>query len=179
MIAVGAITYLNCPNRIVGAFLFPIGLIVIMEFGFRLYTGCVGYARSKNDVFHLLITFLMNAVGCAFVMCVPTQGAESVWLSRLDTSLWMVFAKGFICGILIFACVFKRDVLITMIAIPAFIICGAEHSIADICFMFAAQHFTIEGVIFILVVAMGNATGSLVVSLWMALSNKTNRRDTK
>ena len=38
MISIGSMIYLNCPNKIVGAFLFSIGLITIMIFQFKLYT---------------------------------------------------------------------------------------------------------------------------------------------
>lgn len=172
MIAIGAVIYLNCPNRIVGAFLFSIGLITIMEFGFKLYTGAVGFVRTASQTLHVIIIFIMNAVGCLFICLVPTTGAQAVWEPKLDASLVTVLAKAFICGILIFLCVSKKDVITTIVAIAAFILCGAEHSIADICFMYAAKDVTWRGVLFILIVALGNAAGSLSVSLWITFKEK-------
>ena len=179
MIAIGAVTYLNCPNRIVGAFLFSTGLITIMVLDFSLYTGRVGFVRKWKDVTQMLSILLMNAVGCLFIMILPTQDAWLVWNNRLDYPLYIVFAKAVVCGVLIYVCVYQHKVnsepasiLTTLVAIPAFILCGAEHSIADICFMFAAHNFTLKGVIFILVVALGNAAGSLMLSVWITQRNE-------
>ena len=38
-IAIGGTVYLSCPNKYLGAFLFGIGLFVILSFGFNLFTG--------------------------------------------------------------------------------------------------------------------------------------------
>lgn len=174
MIAIGAVIYLNCPNRIVGAFLFSIGLITIMEFGFKLYTGAVGFVRTANQTLHVVITLIMNAIGCLFICLVPVTGAQAVWAPKLAVPLIVVLAKAFICGILIFLCVSKKDVITTIAAIAAFILCGAEHSIADICFMYAAKDVTWRGILFILIVVIGNAAGSLSIALWMRFKKKLN-----
>lgn len=179
MIATGAVIYLNCPNRIVGAFLFSIGLIVIMEFEFNLYTGKVGFARTTKDLPRLALVFIMNAVGCLLILLLPTNNAINVWNGRLDYPLYVVFAKAVVCGMLIYVCVHQHkinsrevSIMTTLVAIPAFILCGAEHSIADICFMFAARQITWKGIVFILIVAIGNAVGSLAFSLWISKRNE-------
>ena len=47
-IAIGGTVYLSCPNKYLGAFLFGIGLFVILSFGFNLFTGKVGYAVENK-----------------------------------------------------------------------------------------------------------------------------------
>ena len=42
-IGIGGAVYLTLENKIVGAFLFTVGLFTILIFGFKLYTGMVGY----------------------------------------------------------------------------------------------------------------------------------------
>lgn len=179
MIAIGAIVFLNCPNRIVGAFLFSIGLISVMNFGFQLYTGKVGYIRHIRQLPYILGVLLMNGVGCLLMLGFPTSGAQQVWQAHVQTSLGVAFVKAIVCGILIYICVAQHKVqpsaasiLITVIAIPAFILGGAEHSVADICFMLAARDFSLQSLLFILVVAAGNAVGSLVFSLWLEYREK-------
>ncbi len=174
MIAIGSSVYLNCKNKFVGAFLFAIGLITIMFFGFELYTGKVGYLRSPKKIPYILSVLLFNAVGCAFIMLLPTDGAEAVWRAHVEIPLCYAFAKAVVCGILIYVCVAQHkkyggavSILTTLVAIPAFILGGAEHSIADICYMLAARDLSLYSILFILVVAAGNAVGSLVFSLWV------------
>lgn len=180
MIAIGAVIYLNCPDKIVGAFLFSIGLIVIMSFGFNLYTGAVGYVRKFKDIPLIINIFLMNFVGCAFIAYVPTNGASEIMQAKLECGLMAAFIKGIICGILIFVCVaHKKDIRITMIAIPAFILCGAEHSIADIAFAFAAKSITLQTMLFVLVVAIGNAIGALAISIWIEMRTKNELHTNK
>ena len=146
-----------------------------MEFEFSLYTGKVGFARKCIDIPKLMCIFVMNAIGCLFVFTLPVQEPDATWLNRIGCPAHIVFAKAIVCGILIYLCVHQHkthprstSILTTLVAIPAFILCGAEHSIADICFMFAARDFTIKGVVFILIVALGNAAGSLLISVWVA-----------
>ena len=179
MIAIGAVVYLNCPNRIVGAFLFSIGLIVIMEFEFNLYTGKAGYVRTIKDSLRLVLIFIMNAIGCSLIFLLPTNGTTNIWAGHLDYPIYVVFAKAVVCGMLIYVCVHQHktnsrevSIMTTLVAIPSFILGGAEHSIADICFMFAARQITLEGITFILIVAIGNAVGSLAFSLWIYKRNE-------
>ena len=47
-IAIGGTVYLSCPNKYLGAFLFGIGLFVILSFSFNLFTGKVGYAVENK-----------------------------------------------------------------------------------------------------------------------------------
>ena len=49
LIALAVHIYLNCSNKIVGAFLFSIGLIGVMVLKASLYTGKVGYVKTKKD----------------------------------------------------------------------------------------------------------------------------------
>lgn len=42
-IGLGGTAYLSCDNKILGSFLFGLGLFTILNFGFNLFTGKVGY----------------------------------------------------------------------------------------------------------------------------------------
>lgn len=55
-IGIGGMVYLNCENKVVGAFMFCIGLLTILLFGFNLYTGKVGYtARISRLILDRLL----------------------------------------------------------------------------------------------------------------------------
>ena len=47
-IGIGGIVNLSCDNRYMGAFLFGLGLFVILTFGLMLFTGKVGYAVENK-----------------------------------------------------------------------------------------------------------------------------------
>ena len=169
MISIGSMVYLNCPNKIVGAFLFSIGLITIMIFKFKLYTGEIGYIRKLNEIPYILTVLVGNLIGCASILIMPVNNAEEIIINKLNCCLPYTFGKAVICGIIIYVCVATyrttKNWYIDLIGVPTFILCGAEHSIADLCFIFAAREFTFNALIFIIVVIIGNAVGSLCISL--------------
>lgn len=178
MIAIGAVVYINCPNRIVGAFLFSIGLLTIMEFELDLYTGKIGYMKVSQWKQAITI-FLMNAVGCMLALIAPKQEATNIWLLKTSEPIVTLFFEAVICGVLIFICVDRyrrgRDAqayIMTLLAIPTFILSGAEHSIANICFMVASREISLKGIVVVAVVATGNAIGARGLRLWLLRREK-------
>ena len=64
MIAIGSAVYINCSNKIIGAILFSVGLITIMQLKFNLFTGKIGFVRNRRDILYafiilILLTFLI------------------------------------------------------------------------------------------------------------------------
>lgn len=169
MISIGSTVYLNCPNKVIGAFLFSIGLITIMIFGFKLYTGEIGYIRKPNEIPYTLTVIIGNCIGCLLILIMPTNNVEQIISDKLACYLPYVFGKAVICGIIIYVCVVAyrttQNWYITLLGVPTFILCGAEHSIADLCFLIAAREFTLRALIFFMIVIIGNAVGSICVSL--------------
>lgn len=47
MIAIGEVAYLVIPNKVVGAFIFSVGLLTVCMYGMNLYTGKIGYIFNK------------------------------------------------------------------------------------------------------------------------------------
>ena len=118
------------PSIIVGALLFPVGLISISYLGFNLYTGKIGVAfRNKNidkkglNVFEWLMWILLgNAVG-AFIMgliiyamtFINRDSALSIAVIQTGDARVMPFTvKGFfdmsyksiLCGMLVYIAIF-------------------------------------------------------------------------
>lgn len=170
-ISIGAMVFVGVGGGWIGATLFSIGLYLVLWYGLNLYTGKVGYANSFKDIVSLIIIFIGNLIGCALSFATPfSQMAADMAAAKLALPLWLVFVKAIICGILIYAGVDqykKQKQYAPIIAVPAFILAGAEHCIADICYFIMARTISIEVIVFILVVVIGNAIGSL---LWRFLS---------
>lgn len=80
-----------------------------------------------------------------------------------------VFIASILCGIIIYICVeaYRKSGAwqVSIIGVPVFILIGAEHSIADVCFAFASKSISLDIILFICVVAIGNAIGSIVINI--------------
>ena len=140
MISIGGYVYLGCENRVVGAVFFTVGLITITLFGFDLYTGKIGYwlGQSRQERWQTLLSLPCNAVGCLIAGLArrPAGAVLALCEARLTKAPLILLVDGIFCGILIFICVeiykTRGTVLGILICIPTFILCGFEHSIADI-----------------------------------------------
>ena len=134
----------------VGMFLFSVGLIGVIKYTAKLYTGTAGFVREWSDIPSLLLILLGNIIGCALVsaisLCSPLalpQAAETVVLGRLANGWFKCGVLAIGCGVLMsFAVDFARrgektsggnisDWLPLLFAVPAFILCGFPHCIAD------------------------------------------------
>lgn len=110
-IAIGGTVYLSCPNKYLGAFLFSIGLFVILSFGFNLFTGKVGYAVENKPSYlgELGIIWLGNFAGAVLSALLITQTristisdkATELCNIKLGDNITSVFILSFFCGILI------------------------------------------------------------------------------
>ena len=171
MISIGGYVFLGCENRVVGALFFTVGLITITLFGFDLYTGKVGYwlSQSGAERGQTLLSLPCNAIGCllAGLARQPAGAVLTLCEARLAKAPLTLLVDGIFCGILIFICVeiykTRGTVLGILICIPTFILCGFEHSVADIFYFANARIFSGQAVVVVLLVALGNALGALLI----------------
>lgn len=163
-IAIAALVFLNVGGGIAGAALFTTGLLTILTFEFKLYTGAVGYISTRQDIKNIFIILIGNIIGCALLLFFNVPAAAGLIAAKLSTSWGIVFLKSIVCGFLMYIAVeaFKKNKpYLTVLGVISFILFGAEHSIANICFWFAAGAFSFGGLIFILVNIAGNAIGAI------------------
>ena len=180
MISIGGAVYLSCDNKYVGALAFCVGLISVVLFKMELYTGKVGYVVTEKPTFLLdtLISIPGNFLGCAIVglICPPFGSAEAVCIAKLAKAPMRVFVDAFLCGLLIYVCVEiwkKHNKLIGILfCVPAFILCGFEHSIADMFYFFNGRSFTLATLLFILIVIAGNGVGAVFFHSLLTLAGK-------
>ena len=171
MISIGGYVYLGCENRVVGAVFFTVGLITITLFGFDLYTGKIGYwlGQSRQERWQTLLSLPCNAVGCLIAGLArrPAGAVLALCEARLAKAPLTLLVDGIFCGILIFICVeiykTRGTVLGILICIPTFILCGFEHSIADMFYFCSAGVFTPDALVFILLVIVGNGIGGMII----------------
>ena len=132
-------------NPVLGMFLFCVGLIAVVKYQTRLYTGTAGFLSSWRDLPSLLLILLGNIAGCLAVASVALvsplplgEAAIKVITSRLAVGWWGTGLLAIGCGLLMSLAVdFARknrdfsDWLPLLFAVPAFILCGFPHCVAD------------------------------------------------
>ncbi len=176
-ISIGGCVYMASDVKWVGAILFAVGLLTVVAFRLDLYTGKVGYIveNPPNYLWIVLISIIGNFIGCLFIglmmQSALSSGAllatETAVAAKLDLEWYSVLFKGIMCGMLMFIAVdfFKQrqSFLAIFFCVPVFILSGFEHSIADMFYFCAANVFTVDALVFIVLVIIGNGIGGLLI----------------
>ena len=175
------------PNAVMGAFLFGFGLLTIVSYGFKLYTGAVGYLaiQGKNTpryLLELLLIWTGNLIGCFTVgqlvrmtRSFPNfaERVSSVCAAKAGDSLTSWLILSFFCGILMYVAVetFKRkDELDAAVRVPVLFLCvaifilsGFEHCIANMYYFSAADAWSWKALGAIGVMTLGNSLGGMLL----------------
>lgn len=184
MIGVGGTVYLMCDNKLLGSMLFSFGLFTIIQCGFSLYTGKVGYIPENKPIYirEVAVTFIGNAIGTGLAALLIRltrignkvhKNAVSAMDTKMNDSYPSIFILGIFCGLLMYLAVDNgkrcrqggHDVSFvfgTVVPVMVFILSGFNHSVAD-CFYFFAADVSLKGGIYIIVVAFGNAVGGMLI----------------
>ena len=84
-------------------------------------------------------------------------------------SLVSLFVLAIFCGILMYAAVdgYKKcnNPVILVFCVAVFILCGFEHSIADMAYYFIAGMFNVDALFRIAVISIGNGVGGVLIPL--------------
>ena len=145
-ISIGCIVNLRV-GGVAGAALFAFGLLAVVHYKLKLYTGTAGFIRAKGDWAMLVTVLLGNIVGCA-VTALAVNYAQPDIISPDAAIVGSRLAKGPIaCGILAIGCGFimttavefgrQGKFLPLLFGVPVFILCGFTHSIADAFYFIA------------------------------------------
>lgn len=169
MIGIAGIIYLIVPLTWVAAILFSIGLIIICMMQYNLYTGKIGYIKSYKEIPIMLKYILGNFIGVLLVSFVSVVNSSALVEAKLQLPYWLLLLKSIGCGFLMYIAVEiykqKQSIIGILCCIPAFIIAGFEHSIADMFYICNAHIFNLQTLLFILIVVVGNALGALLHKL--------------
>lgn len=123
-----------------GAVLFSFGLLTVVGYRLKLYTGTAGFIK-KNELGQLLLILGGNIVGCLLVALLSRmsplglqESAQKILELRLSTGALRCGLLGIGCGfIMTTAVTFAREknYLPLLFGVPMFIICGFTHCVAD------------------------------------------------
>lgn len=179
LITIGGTVFLSCDNRYLGAVFFSVALLCICYKGYALFTGKIGLmaqSHTKDDWQALFFGLLGNILGTAFGGAAiifsglpASEAAKALVASKLLQAGLETFIRAAFCGILMYMAVSiyreKTTVLGIVFCIPVFILCGFEHSVADMFYVAAADSFSWQIAGFLALVLLGNAAGALLMPL--------------
>lgn len=175
LVGIGVIVNTLSDNKYIGAMLFSLALLVIVQCKLFLYTGMIGFAKKK-EFFTLLSVLFCNLFGVSLLTMLIKFGNQQFAISieeiaqkKFSQSMYQLFLYAFVCGILMFVAVKCKDRIITIFCIMTFILSGYEHCIAD--FPLLLVNPSKENIVKFLLIILGNSFGSILAF------NLTNKKD--
>lgn len=160
-------------KSIIGAVLFAFGLLTVVHYGLRLYTGTAGFIQ-KGEVGKLLLILFGNILGCFAVAlmlrCSPMplqETAQKILEGRLAVGAFKGGVLAIGCGFIMTTAVTfarKGQNLPLLFGVPLFIMCGFPHCVAD-AFYYLCVPFSFIGnnwvdvLIFYVSIVLGNFIG--------------------
>ena len=128
------------------------------------------------DYFELL---LLGLLGNAIATCVcgaviravlPTVGenALTICTSKLEQTIPSALVRAVFCGILMYLAVsiyrdHNKNIAGILFCIPVFILCGFEHSIADMFYFAASGIISLKAFGYLWIIIIGNAIGGMLL----------------
>lgn len=180
-----ATAQLGNEGKIIGAFLFSLGIYFIICFELKLFTGMVANIPNEKLGYavNLALCFIANAMGVAVVACLVyfsqigksvSEVASGLITQKLDSSLWYInsFCSSVLCGFLITLSVKapeympKKGLSATfgvVIPIMLFVFCGFDHSVANMLYFYLNFDISLKIVGYILITILGNIVGGIAL----------------
>jgi len=196
-ISIGAIIYLLCSNKIVGALLFSVGIIMVMEFMFLLFTGYVPTQRDKQPIKEYIVNSLFVLVGNIVGVLITVglialtrdknslyEAALKISETKLNDNLLSIFILSIFCGFIIAMIVkannYKKQIIYSAMMIAVFILSSFEHVVANAFYLgISGKLFTWQGLLFMLICALGNFVGGFASSFIESQSQEIKVEENK
>lgn len=197
LVSMGGIVYLSCDNKYLGALLFGLGLYTIIQFGFYLFTGKVGYIVNKGVKYipEVLLILVGNCIGTLITSGLVnltkigdkiSEKAYNIMDGKLSDTPLSSFILAFFCGMLMYIAVengvmskkTNSDTSVlagTLLAIMVFILSGFNHCIADMFYLFVSGNYKPEAVIYFILVILGNSAGGMTLPFIRKLGALNNQ----
>jgi len=194
-IALGSILFILCSSfvnegKTIGAFLFPIGLILVCFLSFNLFTGKIGFFfntdNKKKNAINLLIMLLFNIgisffIGWIFNLIIKnnsqiTSTLSSLYEKKTQNSYFFQLASSFMCGIFVYSAVilYKKmnnvvlKLLGIFLSISLFVLMGFDHCIANSFYFAAAGQLNNSATYLSLFISIiGNSFGAITINYFL------------
>lgn len=164
-IALGCCLFLLAPNNIIGAILFSCGLLCVRIYKLNLFTGKMQYMiTNEYPVFYYPLILIGNFIGVAIIWGITSEltsaAAIPVAAAKVAQPFLIAMIKGVGCGMLMSLATNSDSPLwMCLICIPAFILAGFNHCIADAYYALAGGNINVN----IIATIIGNIIGGAIL----------------
>lgn len=184
MIGIGGIAFLAISDKVIGAFIFSIGLLTICMYDMNLYTGKIGYLIGNKSPYiqELITTLIGNFIGAYFVGYIMRLTRFNSYINnaldivnvKLNDNLISIFILAFFCGILMYLAVsnFKKykngieKIIGIFMGVMTFLLCGFEHCIANVFYISITNMWSFKAILWLCIVILGNTIGALFIRFY-------------
>lgn len=184
-ISLGCIANICSQNKIVGSLFFVIGLFLVLSYKLELFTGkaCYVTQQSPSYIIAMIVSYVGNLIGALIMgmLCagidkfVPLIANFSVGLeARMTAPAAQIIILGYLCNWCIYIAVnaYKRQgahswesFVGLLLGVSVFVLCGFEHSIADMVYVTMCGLWSWQAIGFIGLVTIGNVLGGMSASV--------------
>ena len=138
----GYLSMIGVLNGVVGAIVFAFGLLTIVAYKLKLFTGTAGFiSMNKKDLGDLLLILVGNVIGCGIVALMTRLSpndincvAERILTGRIVNGPLKSGLLAIGCGFIMTTAVTfarKGNMLPLIFGVPLFIFCGFPHCLVD------------------------------------------------
>ena len=138
----GYLSMIDVLNGVVGAVVFAFGLLTIVAYKLKLFTGTAGFiSANKEDFSNLLLILVGNVIGCGVVALMTRLSpndincvAEKILSGRVANGALRSGVLAIGCGFIMTTAVTfarKGNMLPLIFGVPLFIFCGFPHCLVD------------------------------------------------
>lgn len=159
-------------GALAGAILFALGLLSIVGYKLKLFTGTAGFI-TKNEIGTLFTILMGNIFGCFMIALLTSFSPMADAIQDAAYNIMMTRSRsgaigcGFLaigCGLLMTTAVTfarQKNFIPLLLAVPLFIVCGFPHCVADAFYYMSIPFNTwsVELLVIYIATVLGNAIG--------------------
>lgn len=186
------IVYNLTHNKLIAALLFSFALLLIVNKGYYLYTGKIGYLlpyyKGASSIISVtIIGNIIGIIGTGLLIRISNMGdivklASEMVDIKFSSTWYQSLILSIFCGILMYTAVdgfgrIKNDLsknLIVIFSVIIFLVLGFDHSIANFAYLILAGRFSITILGYLIIMLIGNAIGAILMNLLHIKLNKEN-----
>lgn len=154
-IAVAAYCYSTLNGTVAGAVLFSFGLVTVILYKWKLYTGSAGFVRNLDETLKLAPILFFNLLGCfcaALIFYTFAGEKQDIFISNAIEirkcksyfDIIPILLKGICCGFIMTVAVKNarngivdgfQHFIPLLLGVPIFLLSGFFHSIVDVFYI--------------------------------------------